>query len=536
MWIRSQPNQQILQASSGSLLGTFSSDTSPAFAGGTVIEMTGSRLTAASSTTLATQWTQRGDGQLATEPVIAGSVVYVGSRSGSVYGYSLATGKQVWQGQTGSPVVGTDAIATPESVLQNPTIGDGMLVVPSGNRLTVFGAASAAKPPPITVRPVPPIGTPPARVTYPDEVGFQENAAHDGYAGPALAGTLHQRWTHTFTDGEPGSPVIVGGRMFIPVTGPDALNVYAFSAATGARLWGPVAVSNTTGWLGQAQGGGGITYDAGRLFVLSGSGLMKALAPTTGAVLWTKSFQLTPPSPLASWPAAPVAYGGRVYAAGDSAVQIISEITGADVGGPGVVGDFPWTIPAVNARGVFIDMPNNDAKLLSTSGAVIWSNHTGTGGTGGSAAVLHGSQVWIRTGYLGGPGEVLDQATGKVLRSFDSDTPPAFAVNRGVLSHYGTLTGIDATTGATSWSEAGDAFLNSPPVIAGNTAYVTSALSKVYGYDVTTGVETWEADLPGAAGYTDSTYVDDAFDTALTIGDGYLAVPTFGGTLVVFGA
>jgi outer membrane protein assembly factor BamB len=249
-------------------------------------------------------------------------------------------------------------------------------------------------------------------------------------------------------------------------------------------------------------------------------------------VLWTTTFEATQPS--LNWPGAPVAFGGRVYSVGSYQTQIVAEATGAEIAAVATDGS-PWSIPAANSRGVFVNLPANDAQLVSPTGTVLWVDHTGSGGLGGPAAVLHGTQAWIRTGYLRGDGEVVDQATGKVLRSFDSDTPPAFAGSYGVLSDLGTLTGINAATGATLWSEAGDAFLDSPPVIAGTTAYVTSRLGVVYGFDIATGVQTWQAPLPSAGGYSDTTYGNTAFDTALTIGDGYLAVPSGGDTLTVFG-
>ncbi len=531
MWIRSQPQQHILQASTGDLVGTFSSDTPPAFAGNTVVEMNGSGVTAASATTLAHIWTQKGDGQLDTNPVIAGSVVYVGSKSGSVYGYSLSTGQQVWVGQTGAPVIGSDVVATPAVVQQNPTIGDGLLAVPSGDRLTVFGATAAApQPPGWSANPVPPVlSTPPVTVTYPDDVAYQEDPAHDGYAGPALPSSLHQRWSHTFT-GIPGTPVIVGGRIFVPVWVSGATDVYAFSASTGAQLWGPVAVPDTT----QSPfpgAGGGITYDGGRIFVLSGSGTLEALSPTTGAVLWRLTYRANQVGLI--WPGPPVASGGLVYSVGSYSIQIANEATGASVGGAMTDGS-PSSIPAVNSHGAFLNFPQDDAELFSPAGKLVWDDHTGEA-SDGPAAVLHGSQVWIRTSNHGGDGEVLDQATGRVQRTFDSDTPPAFSGNYGVLDDLGTLAGIDATTGATTWSEAGDAFLDSPPVIAGTTAYVTSRLGMVYGYNVATGVQTWRAALPGFAGYTDDSGVQLDLYTGLAIGDGYLAVPNSGTTLTVFG-
>jgi outer membrane protein assembly factor BamB len=192
-----------------------------------------------------------------------------------------------------------------------------------------------------------------------------------------------------------------------------------------------------------------------------------------------------------------------------------------------------WTIPAANSRGAFLGFVSFEAMLLSPAGAVTWDTKVGIGGWGG-APVLHGSQEWVRFGFGVGVGEVHDQATGRVLRAFYSQSPPAFVGTRVVLTQDGTLTGADATTGSVFWSQAGDGYLDSPPVVAGTTAYVTSRLGSVYGFSTVTGAQTWQATLPAEGGYDDNGTLTSGFITGPMIGDGYLAVPN-GHTLTVFG-
>jgi outer membrane protein assembly factor BamB len=78
-----------------------------------------------------------GDGTLVTAPVVAGSTVFVGSSDGAVYGVSAKTGKQVWSATAGPEIFGPDEQNA--DVLVGLGVGDGMLVVPAGNELTVYG-------------------------------------------------------------------------------------------------------------------------------------------------------------------------------------------------------------------------------------------------------------------------------------------------------------------------------------------------------------------------------------------------------------
>lgn len=75
---------------------------------------------------------QFGNGNLVTAPVAIGGAVFVGSNTGTVYGVSARTGKQVWSGTAGTQIVGpNDEIGM--------AIGGGLLVVPAANVLTAFG-------------------------------------------------------------------------------------------------------------------------------------------------------------------------------------------------------------------------------------------------------------------------------------------------------------------------------------------------------------------------------------------------------------
>ena len=127
----------VLNTNTGAQVGTFDSRTAPAFGDGTAVLLGPGGLTAVDAGTRATLWTQAGDGQLASAPVIAGGTAYVGSGSGTVYGYSLGTGRQVWAGDALAPVLPPDEHNAQQ--LQGLAVGGGVLAVPASTRLTVFG-------------------------------------------------------------------------------------------------------------------------------------------------------------------------------------------------------------------------------------------------------------------------------------------------------------------------------------------------------------------------------------------------------------
>ena len=109
----------------------------PAFAGKIGLFLNGSTLQAMSGRR--TLWTFSGDGGLVTAPVVAGSTAFVGSSSGMLYGLDLRRGLPVWSANVGAGIPGPDE----QNVSQPLTglgAGQGLLVVPAGNRLAAYGS------------------------------------------------------------------------------------------------------------------------------------------------------------------------------------------------------------------------------------------------------------------------------------------------------------------------------------------------------------------------------------------------------------
>jgi outer membrane protein assembly factor BamB len=121
----------IFSKSSGTDVGSFVSDTPPAFYSDMYLLQHG-KLAAASQISGGTsgRWTF-GDGTLILPPVAAGGYVYAASRAGNVYAVETFSGQQVWTVNLGATVIGG-----PETGM---AIGGGLLVVPTGSTLTAFG-------------------------------------------------------------------------------------------------------------------------------------------------------------------------------------------------------------------------------------------------------------------------------------------------------------------------------------------------------------------------------------------------------------
>ena len=87
----------------------------------------------------AAAWSFAGDGTLVTPPIVVGSAVIVGAKSGMLYAVDGKTGAQTWSVQLPSGIDdNNDASVLMPSGL---AAGEGMLVVPSRHKLTAFRLA-----------------------------------------------------------------------------------------------------------------------------------------------------------------------------------------------------------------------------------------------------------------------------------------------------------------------------------------------------------------------------------------------------------
>jgi outer membrane protein assembly factor BamB len=143
LWVRDPVSTgYVFDAQTGKLLDNFASATAPAFAGRTGLFLDGRELEAREVPGGKLLWSFAGDGQLASAPIVVQSGtstdVFVGSTTGELYALNLLDGSVDWSTNVGSPIPGPDE----QNVSQPLTglgAGQGLLVVPAGNVLAVYG-------------------------------------------------------------------------------------------------------------------------------------------------------------------------------------------------------------------------------------------------------------------------------------------------------------------------------------------------------------------------------------------------------------
>jgi outer membrane protein assembly factor BamB len=90
--------------------------------------------TVADGTTL---WSQSGDGGFVSSPIEVNGVVYEGSWTGKVFGYSAETGQQVWSTDVGTSL-NWNPMGNYQDSIWGLSEGDDLLAVPAQDTLTVF--------------------------------------------------------------------------------------------------------------------------------------------------------------------------------------------------------------------------------------------------------------------------------------------------------------------------------------------------------------------------------------------------------------
>lgn len=124
----------ILDAGNATNLGTFSGFQTPAFDTSTGYYLNGSTLEARDISSGALRWSFSGDGTLSTSPIVDNGYVYIGGQSGKLYALNAATGANVWTGNVGAPMIGSDTIGL--------AAGEGILVAPAAPLLVAYQHAS----------------------------------------------------------------------------------------------------------------------------------------------------------------------------------------------------------------------------------------------------------------------------------------------------------------------------------------------------------------------------------------------------------
>jgi outer membrane protein assembly factor BamB len=234
-------------------------------------------------------------------------------------------------------------------------------------------------------------------------------------------------------------------------------HVYAFDAKTGRPLWDKrLAPKNGTdmptlfGLLGKpntiepASGmGGGIAYDAGKVFVTSGFGVAFAMDAKTGERIWGQDIG----TPIVN---APVVNGGRIFfSTHDNHFFALAETNGRQLwthqGIPESAGVLSSTSAAV--LGEFVIAPYSSGEVYALrvqTGQVAWSD-----------VLSHSGQVTALS--------ELDDIAGRPVIDRDA----VFAI-----SHSGVMAAISLSSGDRLWSR--DVGGTQTPLAAGDYVYVIS--------------------------------------------------------------
>lgn len=356
----------------------------------------------------------------------------------------------------------------------------------------------------------------PFQVAAADAVAYQIDPGHSGsitFPSVTLPGSA--LWTAAL-DGAPSYALVAQGLVFVTVPISGGSELLALDQATGAKAWGPVSIG---GWANA-------TYDAGKVYVLSGTaqGLLQCFDAASGRPGWSVAL-----NNVYGVDAPPTAANGIVYCTYSQALYAFSGTTGAQL----------WSAyagtdggPAVTSGGVFSTFTDYAQCFDPVTGAQLWNRALGGSGGGGATPVAANGLVIAPDGFATYNGEVLDAATGAVLGAYTADCAPALGPQVGYFLQGGTLRAIDLTSHLILWSFAGDGQLKTSPVVVNDVVFIGSLSGRLYGLDAVTGLQVWQQNL-GAALPAGAGWFAHAPYSGLTAGGGLLMVPA-GTSLTAF--
>lgn len=279
---------------------------------------------------------------------------------------------------------------------------------------------------------------------WPQQGGHPTHAMHH----LALPDQIATRWTESIGTGGnrdrhiTATPAVGGGMIFtMDATG----TVTAFRVTDGQRMWRIDTVLR-----GKDRGliGGGLSIDAGVLYIATGYGDLHAVRPDNGQPLWTKRIG----APLRG---APTVTGGRAYVLTQhNELHALSADTGETI----------WTHAGIQEV----------AGLVNGSSPAVGSGLVLAPYTSGELVALradNGRETWsdslTRSGRLVALADISDIAGLPVI-----DRGRVYAVG-----HAGTMVAIDLVTGERVWEQ--DISGAQTPWIAGEYIYVVSASGEV---------------------------------------------------------
>lgn len=281
----------------------------------------------------------------------------------------------------------------------------------------------------------------------------------------ALSGALSQIWAVNIGAGDSrkaritADPVVADGRVFAL---DSAARVTAVTTGGGV-VW-TKDLTPPTDNSGDATGGG-LAYGGGKLFVSTGFGLLTALDPATGAIIWEQDLD-------ANGTGSPTVIGDLVYIiSGDATAWALDTSNGR----------IRWQMAAT---------PANNNLLGGPAPAVAGDNVIFAHSSGEVQAVTRtgGVQVW---------GALVAGRRPNYAKSVVKDISGDPVVSGGkvyVGVQSGATVALDAETGEQLWTVQEGAM--SPVWAAGNAVFLVSDLNEVVRVNADTGERVWAVELP----------------------------------------
>lgn len=330
-------------------------------------------------------------------------------------------------------------------------------------------------------------------------------AANNAPGHLALAGAVKQGWSADAGTGSgsagrlTASPIVYDGKIF---TLDGAATVSAFSTGGGGAQWRVPMVPQ--GETAKEASGGGLAADNGRVYAVSGFGVVAALDPKTGKKLWEKNLG----TPVR---AAPTAASDRVFVVSkDGSFFCLAGADGSELwvtrGLSQTASLITATSPAVDGDIVVVPYPSGEVAALRVSdGSAVWTESLArTRQTSQLNALSDAARPAIDGGTVfavGHAGRLIatQQRTGERLWSLNvpgTQTPWVAGDNVFVVDTAGQLLAISRREGKIVWTvklPGGGSW--SGPTLAGDRLWLASAKGTLVGVEATTGKIATQQDL-----------------------------------------
>jgi outer membrane protein assembly factor BamB len=326
-------------------------------------------------------WSYRTEGTFLTgSPVIAGGVVYAGTRdengegNSRIHAVDLATGKKLWDFAVPQSIHGSLAVA--DGLVFAPTLGSQLYAVDARTGVLRWKAVPEAAPAPNNQRTYgyysPTVAS--HTVLWPYQTRF--GVGSQGVLKALDTRTGRQLWASPMSGAtmSDGTPAVADGMVFVGNETAD--RVLAYDLATGERRWTGAET------LGSWQDGVP-TAAGGRVFIGANNGI-SARDARTGATLWTYRSPYSSLVSSGSTPSAPAVHGDVVYMGFPSgAVTALDARTGAVRWDRLLPGDIYHggigSSPVVAGDTVFVGSNNGHFYALATdTGQPLWDHEIGT--------------------------------------------------------------------------------------------------------------------------------------------------------------